>query len=310
MERLKAALDKARETRAATAASAPASAARPNPAAKPAPRGNGHAGAVAEAVRGPQAAGSGPTLYRGSCGDVEAAWADIPKSEIDPRRLVKRRLISFGRQAEATAFDVLRTKVLQVTGANGWKRVAITSPLPGSGKTTTSINLAVALARQVDLRIILVDLDMRRPAVARSLGISGKTGVAPVLEGRESFGRQARRLGDNLAIAMNFAALRDPSDLFLRARTSEVLDEIEATYRPDLILFDMPPLLVNDDASAFLRNVDCALMVAEAGATTVSQVDVCEKELAEQTNVLGVVLNKCRFFSDGYYRYYHAYGDD
>jgi capsular exopolysaccharide synthesis family protein len=229
---------------------------------------------------------------------------------VDAGRLVRRRLISFGRQAEATAFDVLRTKVLQVTGANGWKRVAITSPLPGSGKTTTSINLAVALARQVDLRIILMDLDMRRPAVARSLGLSGKTGVAPVLEGRESFGRQARRLGDNLALSMNYAGLRDPSDMFLRARTSEVLDEIEASYQPDLILFDMPPMLVNDDASAFLRNVDCALMVAEAGATTLPQVDVCEKELAEQTNVLGVVLNKCRFFSDGYYRYYQYYGKD
>jgi capsular exopolysaccharide synthesis family protein len=314
MERLKAALDKARETRTATADPAPATGARLDPSAKAARRGNGQAGAVDGAVRAPQAAGSGraPSAgsSAGSSGTVEAAWADIQKSEIDPRRLVKRRLISFGRQAEATAFDVLRTKVLQLTGANGWKRVAITSPLPGSGKTTTAINLAVALARQVDLRIILIDLDMRRPAVARSLGVSGKTGVAPVLEGRESFGRQARRLGDNLAVAMNYAALRDPSDLFLRARTSEVLDEIEATYRPDLILFDMPPLLVNDDASAFLRNVDCALMVAEAGATTISQVDVCEKELAEQTNVLGVVLNKCRFFSDGYYRYYQAYGDD
>jgi len=274
MERLKAALDKARERRGGTEAGRPAAATR-----RPAPADRA----------------------------VDEAWSGIARLEVDPARLVRKRLISFGRQADATAFDVLRTKVLQVTGANGWRRLAITSPLPGSGKTTTSLNLAISLARQVDLRIVLMDLDMRRPAIARALGVSGKSGVAPVLDGRESFGRQARRLGENLAISMNFTGLRDPSDMLLRARTSEVLDEIEATYRPDLMLFDMPPMLVADDASAFLRNVDCAMVVAEAGSTTVAQVDVCEKELAEQTNVLGVVLNKCRFPNDGYYHYYQGY---
>lgn len=274
MERLKAALDRAREAREAGGVAVP-------PRARPSGRGGDEA--------------------------VRAAWAGIPALDLDPKRLVRRRLISFGRSPEGTAFDVLRTKVLQIAGANGWRRVAVTSPLPGSGKTTTALNLAVSLARQVDLRIILMDLDMRRPSIARALGQGGKGGVWSVLEERESFGQQARRHGENLAISMNFSAHSDPSDMLLRQRTSRVLDAIEATYRPDLVLFDTPPMLVNDDASAFLRNVDCALMVFEAGATTIPQVDVCEKELAEQTNVLGVVLNKCRFAGDGYASYYAKY---
>jgi Mrp family chromosome partitioning ATPase len=268
MERLRAALDKAREARASNSG---------------APAADG-------------AGAPGPA-------SVAEAWAAIAALELDTDRLARRRLISFGRQAEATAFDVLRTKVLQIAGANGWRRIAVTSPLPGSGKTTTSLNLAVALARNIDLRVILMDLDMRRPAIARTLGASVESDVADVLKGSETFGRQARRYRENLAVSMNRGGQRDASDLFLRARTSAVLDGIEATYRPDLMLFDMPPVLVNDDASAFLRNVDCALIVAEAGTTTIAQVDLCEKEIAEQTNVLGVVLNKCRHKGDGYAHY-------
>ena len=273
MERLKAALDKARETRASGGASL-----------RSAPPGRSAAH---------------PSL--------DQAWASLSPLNLDARALAKRRLIAFGRPAEATPIDVLRTKVLQMAGTNEWRRIAVTSPLPGAGKTTTAINLAVALARHVDLRIVLMDMDMRRPAMARALGVTGKHGVASVLEGRESFGDQARRYGENLAISMNYLGQRDPSDMFLRTQTATVLDRIEAEYRPDFILFDMPPMLVNDDASALMGNVDCALILAEAGSTTADQVDVCEREIAAQTNVLGVVLNKCKYASDSYAQYYTGY---
>ena len=107
--------------------------------------------------------------------------------------------------------------------------------------------------------------------------------------------------------SMNFNAMRDPADLFLRQRTGDIMDEIEAEYKPDLMVFDMPPMLINDDTSAFLKHVDASLIVVEAGVSTIDQVDLCEKELALQTNVLGMLLNKCRFQSDGY-GYYSNYG--
>lgn len=245
---------------------------------------------------------------RASTEATDAAWAQLSPLEINPGRLRRKRLFSLFGGSEATAYDVLRTKVVQLTEANGWRRVAVTSPLPGSGKTTTSMNLAIALARQIDLRVILIDLDLRRPAIAKTLGHTGTGNVADLLEGRKSFADHLVRIGENLAVAMNHNGLRDPSDLLLRKSTAEVIDEIEQTYRPSLMLFDMPPLLVNDDTQAFLRNVDCGLLIAEAGQSTIAQVDACEKELAEQTNVLGVVLNKCRFHADGYAHYAYDYG--
>jgi Mrp family chromosome partitioning ATPase len=66
------------------------------------------------------------------------------------------------------------------------------------------------------------------------------------------------------------------------------------------MLFDMPPLLVSDDNFAFLKNVDCALLLVEAGQTTTKQVDMTERQLAELTNVMGVILNKCQFNDNPY----------
>jgi Mrp family chromosome partitioning ATPase len=275
MERLKAALEKARIAR--------------------------EGGGVPGAAR----ANSGSNSLRRKRSDaVNAAWAAIDGIDVDPVQATKNRLITLGGGTDAAAFDILRTKVLQLTSANGWRRIALTSPLPGSGKTTTTLNLAVSLSRQGELRIVVIDLDLRRPALSRALGIRGQGNVADILEGRHTFADHARRLGENLALAMNYSPAHAASDLLLRRKSAAVIDDIEREYQPDLVLFDMPPMLVNDDASAFLGRVDCGIIVAEADNSTISQVDLCEKEVAEQTNVLGVVLNKCRFPSDGYAYYY------
>ena len=71
------------------------------------------------------------------------------------------------------------------------------------------------------------------------------------------------------------------------------------------MIFDMPPLLVGDDALAFIGHVDCVLLVAAAETTTIKEIDTCERELAAHTNVLGVVLNKCRY-PDRHYGYSYA----
>lgn len=79
-----------------------------------------------------------------------------------------------------------------------------------------------------------------------------------------------------------------------------VIEEMRQRMSPHVILFDMPPMLSNDDVLAFLPHVDCAILVAAAEQSTLDEVDVCEQELSERTNVLGVVLNKCRFSPEKY----------
>ena len=233
------------------------------------------------------------------------AWEDIPIGQWDRAHLAKQRVVAVAGGTEANAVDMLRTRIVQLMRQNGWKRVAVTSPDKSAGKSTTCCNLLASLSRQTDRRTILFDLDLRRPALASILGHKGEESFAAVLAGEVPFEKQAVRFSEVSAVAMNYRPERNPSELLLSDRTAEVLAKIEKTYQPDIMIFDMPPMLVTDDALAFLKNVDCAIIVAGAESTTIEQIDLCEKEIAGQTNVLGVVLNKCKHMEQGYgYDYY------
>ena len=232
-------------------------------------------------------------------------WEKLPKVELNPGKLLRNRVVAASGGWDATTFDVLRTKMLHQMRTHDWKRVAITSPGGACGKTTIAVNLAISLARQRELSIVVLDLDLRRPAMARILGVKGERSCWEVIAGDVRFQDQAIRTDENVAISLNHTAGRSPAELLSSPRASQVIDEIEALYRPDVMLFDMPPMLVNDDNLAFMRNVDCAMLVAGAESTTTAQVDVCERDLAEQTSVMGVVLNKCRYVdNDHSYDYY------
>ncbi|MEM1078031.1 MAG: CpsD/CapB family tyrosine-protein kinase [Pseudomonadota bacterium] len=232
---------------------------------------------------------------------LDQRWAALEEFQTDPSHLIKNRVFSAGsKQSEAASFDVLRTKALKQMEKNGWKRLAVTSANSGAGKSTVCCNLASSIARQRSIRAILMDLDMRRPALADILGVKPTGTVADVLNGSLPFEQHARRLGPNVALSLNAHRVKDPSDVFLNTSTTETVNRIEAEYKPSIMLFDVPPMFVNDDAAAFFTNVDCVLIVADAERSRVADLDRCEKEVADHTNVLGMVLNKCRHSDEGY----------
>lgn len=271
MERLQAALEKARAERG----DAPES--RPIRSSRPAPQG------------------------------VSATkWTELKPIELDLNRLYRQRIIASAGGKDAALFDLLRTRLLQQAKANSWRRFAITSPSTGCGKTTVALNLALSLGRQRELKTMLIEIDLRRPTLARLVGLRGGESFFKVLEGSVPFADQAVRFGENVSISCNFGSADDPAELLSSTRTSEILDEIEQAYKPDIMLFDMPPMLMTDDNIAFASNVDAAMLIAAAGSSTTKQIDVCERDLAANTNFLGVVLNKCRF-TDGTYGYEYTY---
>jgi len=267
MERIQSAIAKARaERRAMQEGGAPAL-----PAAEGAP------------AAAPDPAGAG------------ARWEALAAFVPDPARLAAQRVVTARGGHEALPFDQMRTRVLQQMRANGWKRLAVTSATAACGKTTVALNLAFGLARQPDLRTILCEVDLRRPAMTAALGLSDAPSFARVLEGRSAFAEEARRIGGNLAVAPTRHPARNPAELLHGPGVAGVLDAIEADYAPDLMIFDTAPLMASDDTMAFLGHVDAALLVAAAEATTIAQIDHCEKELAAHTSVMGVILNKCRY---------------
>lgn len=286
MERIQRAIAKARATRDGEDAEAPAK-----------PRGaTGNAkGAKSDA------AATKPTESEAR----DRAWAALTPFEPNEKRLKKARIVSFMGGSAAASFDVMRTKTLQTMRANNWTRLAITSPTPACGKSTITLNLGFSLSRQPEVRTIISELDLRRPSLTKTLNASPTASFPDVLSGHASFAEQALCHNGNLALSLTTKPERNPAELLHASVVPERLREIEDTYAPDLTIFDMPPMLASDDMMAFAGHVDCVLLVAGAESTSIKEIDSCERELANQTNFMGVILNKCRYMGDEYgYSYY------
>lgn len=226
---------------------------------------------------------------------VDQNWESIVPFDPQKSKLESNRIYTRLAGAKAAPFDILRTKVLLQMRQNGWRKLAVTSPLPNSGKTTIACNLALGLGRQADLRSMVLDCDLRDPSVAEFLGAQPPHSIGDMLTGNVGFADQALRFGNNVAFSMGTRKETDPTKVLLSEDTASVINQIEEDYKPDVMIFDLPSMLVNDDTRAFLKNVDCALIIARANKTRFGQFDSCEREIAEHTNVLGVVLNANRY---------------
>ena len=255
--------------------------------------------AKARATRGDTPAAATVTIS----GDTP--WAGLKAFKPSIRRLRRNRIVAADGGRPAMDFDVIRTRMMQVMQANSWKRVAVTSPTAACGKSTMVMNLAYSLARHRDHKTMVIEMDLRKPALSRAMQIPGEHQFSRVLEGRAPFEEHAVRVGDNLIFATNTNAVNGSAELLQSPGTAEALDDLNARYAPDTMIFDMPPMLTGDDTMAFLARVDCVLLLAAAEQTSIKQIDKCERDIASQTNVMGVILNKCRYMDrDNSYDYY------
>lgn len=290
MERIQSAIAKARAARSGLdpADPAPATGPAPNPATAAGPA--------------PAPMLLGPALRPA---EATAAWEALPLMPPDRALLERQRIIGGTGHSETGAFDMLRTRVLHQMRSKGWKRLGITSPTPGCGKTTMVMNLGFGVARNAEQRCILLETDLRRPSFGKKLGLRGGGDFAKVLRGEAEFAQAGLRCAQNLAIGACAGPVRAPAELLQSSSALTALAGIEEIYAPDVMIFDLPPMLAGDDVMAFAGQLDCVLLLAAAETTTVKEIDVCERDLATQTNVLGVVLNKCRYMdrTEGYGAY-------
>ncbi|MFQ5622462.1 MAG: CpsD/CapB family tyrosine-protein kinase [Paracoccaceae bacterium] len=237
--------------------------------------------------------------------DVNERWSALPAFAPDPRTVRRGRIVTIEQEDPAfLSFDKLRTKLLTTLRQNNWTSVGVTSATPECGKTVLAVNLAFSLSRQPETRTVLVDLDLRRPAIANLLRVETGHSVATVMAGKASWKDHMVRFGGNLAIATNNLTVKASAELLQTRRAARAFEQLRETYQPDVIIADLPPMLSTDDVMSFLPNVDCMLLVAAAGASTIDQVDDCERQLAEQSHVAGVVLNKYRYGQDEDSYYY------
>lgn len=224
---------------------------------------------------------------------AEPAWEVLEQTILDPKHLERNRVITQARNEPAhVAFDVLRTRVLRAFQKNGWTRLGITSPTSSCGKTFIASNLALSLARQQDCRTILMDMDLRSPSLASVLGVPDPDPIRWFLSGDVTPRDYLRRVGSNLAIGLNAERVRDAAETMQAPATALALETMQSTYVPDIVVYDLPPMLSCDDVLGFVPQLDSVLLVVGGGRTKPAEVTECERLLADQTQLLGVLLNR------------------
>jgi Mrp family chromosome partitioning ATPase len=238
-------------------------------------------------------------------GSVEAAWAALRPVSLDPRRLARARIVTADKtRGRHMPFDMMRTRILGMIRRNGWRSIMVTSPTPGCGKTTTSVNLAFSFARRAEGRVLLAELDLVKPAIAGMLAIRPPRPIADLLQGAAAVEEVFLRCGDRLALGLASGRAAHSAEILHSGACVDALARVQRALAPDVTFYDLPPVFAVDDALAFAPNADCAVVVAAEGESGLDEIDSCVAQLASATNVLGVILNKSVFPSRGSYGYY------
>lgn len=192
------------------------------------------------------------------------------------------------------AFDLLRTRLRQTTQEHGWTNIAVASPTRNCGNTFTAANLALSLSRISASRTVLMDMNLRHPSVAKAFDISPRGAMLDFLAGRTAIGDHMIRVSDTLALGLNTSPVDNAADTLQADQTARTLERMRAALQPELVIYDLPPMLVNDDIQAFLPQIDGVLLVSDGTQTVPRDLLACEKMLQDRVPLLGVVLNRAR----------------
>jgi polysaccharide biosynthesis transport protein len=208
----------------------------------------------------------------------------------------------------AESYRALRTSLLLSSLGAPPKVILITSALPQEGKTTTSINTSIVLA-QKGVRVLLIDADLRRPGVHKTLGMGPRSGLSNVLTGSATLQQTIVRSPSlaNLFVLPAGTPPPNPAELLASSNMRDVLEELRGQY--DHIIIDTPPTLSVTDAVVLSTRADAVVLVIRSGQTTKGALRR-SRDILMQVNakVTGVLLNAVDLTSPDYYYYYEYQG--
>ncbi len=210
-------------------------------------------------------------------------------------------------QGISERFRTLRSRLYQIGGARTLRRLLVTSSVAGEGKTFVSSNLAQSIVQQPDMRVLLVDADIRASRLHATLGAPSCPGLSDYLRGEaDEFEVIQKGMEENLCLIPGGSQVSNPSELLLSDRMKHLLELLTPFF--DWVIIDSPPAMPVPDPSILASLVDGVLLVVQAGFTHVA---VAEKIAAEfrANNLLGVVLNRVEK-SESYGDYYYNYPAD
>lgn len=229
-------------------------------------------------------------------GQCRIDHAQVRSVTLDDAVLQENRILTAHAPGPfAESYHLLRTRILQRFRQNGWNSLAVTGPRASEGKTLTAINLAISMSRLVGYSVLLVDADLRHPAVLEQLGVPQRRGFRDYLTAGipvDELLIRSDRL-DDLVILPGGQSLDDAVGIMNPSRLRQLAGELKSRARNRILIFDLPPLRAGTWAQALLPCVDAALLVIEDGVTTRQDAERAKQMLAG-TTLVGSVLNKVR----------------
>lgn len=223
-------------------------------------------------------------------------------TKLDPVHLRQKHII-FGEEDRVglTAYKMLRTHVLQRMNSRGWNALALTSPAPDDGKTLTSINLSISLARELNQTVLLVDMDLRNPSVHKYFGFEPDKGIGDYLLGNARMSDVLVNPSiERLVVMPGRVSLENSSEILASPSMGNLVQELKSRYPSRIVLFDLPPVLSADDALAFAPYVDAFLLVLRDGKNTRKELEHT-MEIMKEATLLGTVLNASQEKISAYY---------
>ena len=220
-------------------------------------------------------------LFRRDNGRATSAATD----EINKRRIALLQPDSY----VAEQYRSLRGRLDALAAQRPLKTLVVTSPLAGEGKTTAAINLGLVTALSLDRKVLLIDCDLRRPRVHRSLGLQPIAGLAEVLSGVATLDEAIMSVeGTGLEVLPVRSRPSNPSELLASEQMRKLIDEVSLRY--DRVIFDTPAALGLPDAKAVCELCDGMVMVVRADKTSQQDVETT-LEILDRRRVLGLILN-------------------
>lgn len=196
-------------------------------------------------------------------------------------------------------YRVLRTKVLETIRLRELRSILISSATPAEGKTTVSLNLAMMIASLNELRVCLVDTDLRRPGVAGLLDIEDGEGLDAYLLGQRDWREGIRRVSDKLNVLPTSPVPDRAGELITNRSMQRLTQELLLTH--DLLILDGPPLASVAEGQVLAGVVDASILVVRSGRSNYPA--VCKAAEALGPKLLGTVLNSAPKIPHGEYFY-------
>ncbi len=204
----------------------------------------------------------------------------------------------------AEAFRALRTSLLLSVAGREPQVVLLTSATPSEGKTTASLNLAAVLAQR-DVRVLLIDADLRRPTVHHRFGMNGKIGLTSVLTGSVSLKDAVQIVADlpSLDVLASGPVPPFPTEMLSSDAMRRLLGEARGIYTH--VVMDSPPLLSVTDSVVLAREADTVVLIVRHGKSTKHAVRRARDLLIRSgARLAGIALNAVDLSSPEYYSYY------